>query len=45
MKTWARVTKFRVYPRPLAGRCNYCGGNHMPPLSYWYAVYAYLARW
>lgn len=45
MDTQARVTKVRVSMRPQAGKCPYCGARHHPPLSYWYAVYAYLARW
>lgn len=39
------VTRIRVSLRPQAGRCNYCGQRHYPPLSYWYAVYAWLAGW
>lgn len=43
--TVTRVTRIRISQRPQAGRCNYCGHKHMPPLSYWYAIYAYLAGW
>lgn len=40
-----RVTRIRVSLRPLSGKCQYCGRRHYPPLSYYYAVYAYLAGW
>jgi hypothetical protein len=43
--TWGRVQSVRVSQRRQAGRCPYCTERHYPPLSYWYAVYAYLARW
>lgn len=39
------VVSFRITRRPQAGRCNYCGRVTDPPLSYWYALYAYLAGW
>jgi hypothetical protein len=43
--TPARVTGMRITGRPQAGRCQYCGKAHQPPLSYWYTVYSYLANW